>query len=296
MTQSIFQLQQGNLPLLISMPHNGVSIPDDIRNTMTAAGLSVADTDWDLDRLYAFAKELGVYLIVPAYSRYVIDLNRSPDGANLYPGADSTELCPTTNFQRQPLYKKDMQPNEKEIQRRVTTFWQPYHQAVADTLAEIQKIHGKALLLEAHSICSQVPRFFAGQLPDFNFGTNQGKSCTSQLHQLLENINVSPYSKVIDGRFKGGYITRAYANLDKNIETVQLELSQRTYMDEALWGEDGNPLAESVSSLTDTNHVSQYSDEKAQAVIPQLQNMVQAFISYISKDTVPDCSSSGVPQ
>ncbi|WP_394171806.1 N-formylglutamate deformylase [Thalassotalea litorea] len=287
MTQSIFQLQQGSQPLLISMPHNGIEIPDDIRQTMTAAGLNVADTDWDLDRLYAFAKALGAYVIVPTYSRYVIDLNRSPDGANLYPGADSTELCPTTNFQRQPLYKTDMQPSEAEIRRRVATFWQPYHQAVADTLAEIQKIHGKALLLEAHSICSEVPRFFDGQLPDFNFGTNQGKSCSQALHQQLERMDFSPYSQVIDGRFKGGYITRAYANLDKHIETVQLELSQRTYMNEALDG--------------DTVQVSTYNETKAQQVIPQLRMMVQSFLDYMSDNhhshrSNSNCSSSGVSQ
>ncbi|QDO99952.1 N-formylglutamate deformylase [Thalassotalea sp. PS06] len=275
MTQSIYQLQQGSLPILISMPHNGIQIPDEIRSTMTNAGLSVADTDWDLDRLYGFARDLGVYLIIPNYSRYVIDLNRSPDGINLYPGADSTELCPTTNFQRQPLYRMGMNPDEAEIQRRIATYWQPYHQAVESTLAEIQKNHGKALLLEAHSICSEVPRFFDGQLPDFNFGTNQGKSCTHEFHNVLEQLDFSPYSQVIDGRFKGGYITRAYANLDKHIETVQLELSQRTYMDEVLPG-SASDSAESQDA------VSKYNQDKAEAVTPFLQQMLLAFIDYIT--------------
>ncbi|TKB46609.1 N-formylglutamate deformylase [Thalassotalea mangrovi] len=277
MKDAIFQLHKGSVPLLISMPHNGVDIPEGIRNTMTDAGLSVADTDWYLDRLYAFARELGAYIIVPKYSRYVIDLNRSPDGENLYPGADSTELCPTSNFQRQPLYKVGLAPDEQEIQHRVTTYWQPYHQAVIDTLDVIREHHGCALLLEAHSICSQVPRFFEGQLPDFNFGTNQGQSCSQALHQLLEQLSFAPYSQVIDGRFKGGYITRAYANLEQYIETLQLELSQRTYMDEVLPGES------SVTSGQDPLQVSQYNPEKAAQVMPQLQHLVVSLIDYVSQ-------------
>lgn len=227
-----YQLISGSVPLLISMPHNGQAIPSDIANTMTEKAKQVEDTDWYMDKLYAFAQELGAYIIIPKYSRYVIDLNRSPDGENLYPGANSTELCPTTAFDLSPLYLANQKPDSQENQRRVELYWQPYHQALADTLQQIKAKFGRAVLLEAHSILSKVPRFFEGQLPDFNFGTADGKSCEDELIQQVEKINFSPYSNVTNGRFKGGYITRAYGQPEQNIHALQLELSQATYMDE----------------------------------------------------------------
>lgn len=231
-SSTTYTLIKGSKPLLISMPHNGTEIPDDIKTKMTAIGLSVQDTDWYMDKLYDFAVALGAYILMPKYNRYVIDLNRDPDGVNLYPGADTTELCPTTSFDSQPLYKAGQQPDLQENKRRVALYWQPYHQAISATLNEMQNTFGKAVLLEAHSIASIVPRFFDGQLPDFNFGTNSGESCSPALTDAVNSIDFAPYSKVVNGRFKGGYITRQYADLARNIHTLQLELSQRTYLNE----------------------------------------------------------------
>jgi len=229
---SSYSLHKGNVPLLISMPHNGEAIPKDIAKTMHGSALKVPDTDWYMDKLYSFAQALGVSIITPKYNRYVIDLNRDPKGGNLYPGANSTELCPTTAFDLSPLYLDNMQPNEAEVNRRVEAYWQPYHQAIAETLALMKQQHGKAVLLEAHSILSQVPRFFEGQLPDFNFGTVDGESCAEQMISAVNKLNFSPYSKVTNGRFKGGYITRHFGQPANNVHALQLELSQRTYMHE----------------------------------------------------------------
>ena len=261
MTKSSFTLLQGSIPLLISMPHNGEGVPLNIQKKMTAIGLSVQDTDWYMDRLYDFAKEMGAYILMPRYNRYVIDLNRDPTGVNLYPGSDTTELCPTTSFESMPLYQAGKAPNDEEIQQRVELYWQPYHQAISDTLSEIKQQFGKAVMLEAHSIASHVPRFFEGKLPDFNFGTNDGSSCAKELIDTVEAIDFAHFSQVTNGRFKGGYITRAYADVDANVHTLQLELSQATYMDEEM--------------LT-------YDEGKAATVKPVLASMVNAMAKFAS--------------
>jgi N-formylglutamate deformylase len=227
-----YNLQTGKIGMLISMPHNGQEIPSDIAKTMTDSAHKVADTDWYMDKLYDFAEDLGIAIIKPRYSRYVIDLNRNIDGVNLYPGANSTELCPTTAFDLTPLYKTGQEPDEAEIQRRIELYWQPYHQALDDTLSQMKAEFGKVVLLDAHSILSKVPRFFEGQLPDFNFGSANGASCSDDLMSEVMQLDLSPYSSVANGRFKGGYITRGFGKPEENIHAVQLELSQHTYMDE----------------------------------------------------------------
>jgi len=227
-----YTLIEGRVPLLISMPHNGEKIPDDIMQTMQPFAQNVQDTDWYIDRLYDFAQSLGAYILKPTYSRYVIDLNRNKTDENLYPGANSTELCPTSAFDLTPLYLEKDNLNQNEINRRIKLYWQPYHQTLKTTLAQMQQQFGKAVLLEAHSILSHVPRFFEGQLPDFNFGNADGTSCSNELIKTVDQIDFSPYSKVTNGRFKGGFITREYGDPKNNIHALQLELSQRTYMHE----------------------------------------------------------------
>jgi N-formylglutamate deformylase len=241
------------------MPHNGQSIPEGIAATMTNTGQQVPDTDWYMDRLYDFAQDLGISVIKPKYSRYVIDLNRNIDGINLYPGANSTELCPTTAFDLSPLYKAGQKPTETEIQQRIEHYWQPYHQALNDTLAKMKAEFGKVVLLDAHSILSKVPRFFEGQLPDFNFGSANGESCSNELIQKIAQLDLSPYTSVVNGRFKGGYITRGYGKPDQNIHAVQLELSQHTYMDEPS---------------------DQYNEQKAAQVKDKLQQFVQCLADF----------------
>lgn len=254
-----YTLIKGSVPLLISMPHNGEAIPDAIAKVMTDKGREVADTDWYMDRLYAFAKELGAYILIPKFSRYVVDLNRDPEGVDLYPGANNTELCPTTAFDLSPLYQAGCEPTPAQIKERVKCYWQPYHQALATTMQEIKAEFGQALLLEAHSILSHVPRFFQGQLPDFNFGNADGKSCAAELISTIANLDYAPYSMVCNGRFKGGYITRAFGKPDSGFHALQLELSQFTYMNE--------------QAMT-------YDEKLAQQVQPKLETLVKAMIAF----------------
>lgn len=262
MTES-FVYSEGSRPLLISMPHNASLIPTETAESMTPEAKGSTDTDWFLDRLYDFAHELGAHLLKPTWSRYYIDLNRDPSGKDLYPGADNTELCPTTNFANQPLYLEGMKPGAGEIEARIGRAWKPYHQCIDEVLKNMVATHGYAILFEAHSIRSRVPRFFEGQLPDFNFGTANGYSCDKEILKALESLDYQDWSTISNGRFKGGYITRHYGNPAGNIHAIQLELSQATYMNE--------------DKL-------QWDSEKAERVKPVLESIIQCLLDWGQKN------------
>lgn len=234
MDTPIYTLQRGSAPLLISMPHVGTELPAELAGRLAPVAAELDDTDWHLPRLYDFAAALGASILIPRYSRYVVDLNRPPDNANLYPGQDTTGLCPVDTFAKVPLYRAGEEPDSAEIECRVERYWRPYHQALQDELARIKAEHGVALLWEAHSIRSEVPRFFEGRLPDFNLGSAGGASCGAGLGERLLAVaqGFPAYSAVLNGRFKGGYITRAYGQPGDGVHAIQLELSLATYMEE----------------------------------------------------------------
>ncbi|MBN8481970.1 MAG: N-formylglutamate deformylase [Xanthomonadales bacterium] len=231
----IFTLHRGDAPLLISLPHDGTHLPDDIAATLTATARRVPDTDWHVSRLYAFARELGASILVPRHSRYVVDLNRPPDDVSLYPGQNTTGLCPTVQFSGDPVYLEGREPDPAAVAGRVERYWRPYHAALAGELARLHERHGRVVLWEGHSIRSLVPFLFDGRLPDFNLGTADGASCTAPLQRRLVEVleAQADHSFVVNGRFKGGYITRHYARPAHRIEAIQLELAQCVYMDEA---------------------------------------------------------------
>jgi N-formylglutamate deformylase len=232
-----FTLHTGTLPLLVSVPHAGTQIPDDLRQVFTDKALQVEDTDWHLEKLYAFATDMGASMIAPIYSRYLIDLNRPPDNQPMYPGSNNTELCPTRAFTGESIYRA-APPDLAEIERRKTLYWQPYHTALAAELARLKAQHGYALLWDGHSIKSELPWLFDGCLPDLNIGTVNGNSCAAGLQAKLEAVlkaepHASRFSHVFNGRFKGGYITRTYGDPAANIHAVQLEQCWSTYMEES---------------------------------------------------------------
>jgi N-formylglutamate deformylase len=230
-----FSLKRGNTPLLISLPHNGSHIPDELARRMHPQARRSPDTDWHVAQLYEpLAEALGASVIKPVASRYVIDLNRPADGQALYPGRRETGLVPTIGFDGEPLYLDGQEPDAAEIQGRIERWWQPYHAALAGEVARLKAEHGRAVLWEGHSIRSHVPMLFEGRLPDFNLGTADGASCDADLQWHLTNVMEAQtrYDFVVNGRFKGGYITRHYGKPSEGIQTVQLELSQCQYMDE----------------------------------------------------------------
>ena len=231
-----FRCRAGTRPLLISIPHGGTYIPPALARRLTTQARQVPDTDWHLDRLYDFADELGASVLQATHSRYVIDLNRPPDGASLYPGQNVTGLCPIDTFDDAPIYAAGDVPDEREISQRRETVWQPYHRRLADELARLSAEHGRVVLWDAHSIRSVLPRFFEGKLPDLNLGTANGASCDSVLAQSLLAMaeQDTAHTSVLDGRFQGGYITREYGKPAQGVHAVQLEMTQCSYMQEAL--------------------------------------------------------------
>ena len=232
----VLTLHRGTAPLLISLPHDGVGLPAGLAERMTDGARALPDTDWFVSRLYAFAVALGASVLVPNYSRYVVDLNRPPDDASLYPGQNTTGLCPTQQFDGEPIYLPDQQPQPDEIAARVDAYWRPYHHSLRNELDRLHVLHGRVLLWEGHSIKSRLPFLFDGRLPDINLGTASGASCAPATQQRIESAlsaqSQSQYSWIGNGRFKGGYITRYYGRPEHGIEAVQLELAQCNYMDE----------------------------------------------------------------
>jgi len=234
-SNSVYTLRRGSAPLLVSVPHAGTLIPEEIASVLVESALAVEDTDWHLDSLYAFAHEMGASMLVPRYSRYVIDLNRSPENEPMYPGANNTELCPTRSFAGESIYLPAKAPDEASVRERRERFWRPYHEALAGELDRIRARHGYALLWDGHSIKSVLPWLFDGKLPDLNLGTAGGKSCAPSLRAALSTAlrGQSVFSHVTDGRFKGGYITRHYGQPGAGVHVVQLEMCWSCYMDES---------------------------------------------------------------
>ncbi len=230
----IFTLHRGTSPLFVSLPHDGTALPEDIAARMTEGARRVPDTDWHVSRLYAFAREISASIIVPKYSRYVVDLNRPPDDVSLYPGQNTTGLCPIVQFSGEKIYLPGQEPTPDEIARRVGKYWRPYHHALAAEIARIKAAHGRVVLWEGHSIRSVVPFLFEGRLPDFNLGTANGASCSPEMQRCLADVleTQRDYSFLVNGRFKGGYITRHYGDPANGVDAIQLELAQCNYMDE----------------------------------------------------------------
>jgi N-formylglutamate deformylase len=235
-----FLLHRGTSALFVSLPHDGTRLPDELATRMTASARRVPDTDWHVSRLYSFARELGASIIMPHCSRYVVDLNRPPDDTSLYPGQNTTGLCPIVQFSGEPVYLAKQEPAHDEVLTRVEHFWRPYHTALAGEIGRIRTAHGRAVLWEGHSIRSVVPWLFEGRLPDFNLGTANGASCSPEIQRRLVAVLESQrdYSFVVNGRFKGGHITRNYGNPAAGVDAVQLELAQLNYMDEASFAYD----------------------------------------------------------
>jgi N-formylglutamate deformylase len=262
MAEDLFTLHCGNAPLLISLPHVGTQVPTDQQYRYTERALQVEDTDWRLESLYAFAKEMGASLIVPRYSRYLIDLNRPSENTPMYAGSNNTELCPTRFFTGERIYRDGMSPDFAEVERRISHYWRPYRQALDTELARLHGAHGHAVLFDGHSIKSELPWLFEGTLPDLNLGTVNGASAAPTLRSALAAVlqGQTTFSHVVDGRFKGGHITRHYGQPTKGTHAIQLEMCWKCYMAEQ------SPYA--------------IDPKRAAAVTPVLRSLVQTMIDW----------------
>jgi formiminoglutamase len=215
------------------MPHTGTDIPEAVADTLVSPWLARKDTDWWIERLYAFAGELGASVARTALSRTVIDPNRDPSGVSLYPGMATTELCPTTTFDGEPLYRTGATLSAQAVAARRQEYFEPYHRAVQREISRLRALHPLIVLYDCHSIRSHIPRLFTGTLPHFNIGTFGGASCAPQLTQRVEQLcDVSHFTRVTNGRFKGGYTTRHYGRPQDGVHALQMELACRGYLRE----------------------------------------------------------------
>lgn len=246
------------------MPHCGTALSPGLEERLSPAARALPDTDWHIPRLYDFVAGMGTTVLSARYSRYVVDLNRPPGNESLYPGQATTGLCPETLFDGTPLYADGRGPAENEVAERVESYWEPYHDALTQEIARVKDRHGFALLYDAHSIRSHVPRLFKGRLPDLNLGTVMGESCPSALREALAlalaEISTHGHQAVVDGRFIGGYITRHYGQPDNNVFAVQMELAQVAYM------EENPPFA--------------FDEEKAAALRPHLRRILETMMAF----------------
>jgi N-formylglutamate deformylase len=262
-------VNERDAPLLVAFPHAGTGLTADIEHDLASSRLACQDTDWWLDRLYDFAAGLGATTVRTALSRTVIDVNRDPGGASLYPGRATTELCPTTTFDGQPLYRPGHQPDAARIDARRRLYHDPYHQAIAAQISRLRARHGRVVLYDAHSIRSLIPRLFDGELPHFNIGTFNGASCDPDLTARVDAAcDVPGFTRVVNGRFQGGWTTRRHGRPADGDHAIQMELACRAYMDEP----DGPPNPSNWPSPYDPDRAT-----PARAVLAKVLETCLAF-------------------
>ncbi len=273
-------IHHGDAPLIVSVPHAGTELPPELESRYVSPWLARRDADWHVHQLYAFARELGATTIETAISRSVIDVNRDPSGISLYPGQNTTGLCPLTTFDDQPLYRDGLAPDEKEIERRTYTWFHPYHQALDAQIARLRQRHPHIVVYDAHSIRSRIPHLFDGELPQFNIGTTgrsgaADSSCAPALADAVEAIcAASGFSHVRNGRFKGGWITRRHADPAGGVHSLQMELACRGYMDEP-------------DTVTPDTWPTPYTDARAAALQQVLRQVLAACLHFASPSQEP---------
>lgn len=262
-------VHRGDAPLVVSFPHTGTDIPAVFESKLVSPWLSRKDADWWIDRLYDFVRDMGATTVHTSISRTVIDVNRDPSGVSLYPGQATTELCPSTTFDGEPLYKNNAIPDDKEIAERRARYFDPYHAALDAELTRLRGQHKKVALYDCHSIRTVIPRLFDGELPTFNIGTNSGASCDPALAATVQSICAgTEFTHIINGRFKGGYITRRFGNPSGGIHAVQMELACRGYMHEQL------------GPVTERNWPTPYDPAYAAPMRAALTRILQACLDY----------------
>lgn len=260
------QVSRGDAPLIVALPHTGVDLAD-VGGSFRSRWLALHDADWWVDRLYAFAAEKRATLVRTAMARSVIDVNRDPSGASLYPGQTTTELCPTTLFDGTPIHAGDP-PDAAEIARRRTLWFMPYHTALTEEIGRLRARHRRVVLYDAHSILSHVPRLFEGRLPQFNIGTNGGRSCDPALSAAVAGICAeSGESHVVNGRFRGGWTTRHHGRPEDGVHAIQMELAMRGYLDEP-------------EATTPENWPRPWDEGRAARLAPTLSAILNACIAF----------------
>ena len=269
MQSSWLTIREGKAPLLVSLPHTGTALPAPYDAGLVSVWRARRDCDWWIETLYDFAADMDATIIRTAISRTVIDVNRDPSGISLYPGQATTELCPTTTFDGDALYQPGQAPDANDIAQRRKEYFDPYHASIQNQIVRLRALHQRIVLYDCHSIRSVIPRLFDGRLPEFNIGTNSGASCAAALSAAIEQIcRASGRETIVNGRFKGGYITRAYGRPDDNVHAVQMELACRAY------------IREPVGAVNEQNWPTPYDPAYAAPVRAILQTIFRSCLSF----------------
>lgn len=262
-----FSIRRGDGNLVLAMPHTGTFVPPDVWTALNDRGRALADTDWHLDRLYGGLVP-DATIVSANFHRYVIDANRDPSGQSLYPGQNTTGLCPLTDFEGEPIYGEGKQPDDAEIARRLATYHAPYHAALLAELERVRRKHGVVVLYDCHSIRSRIAFLFDGQLPDLNVGTNDGVTCAPQMEQAVARIctEADGFTSVLNGRFRGGWTTRHYGRPQHGMHAIQMELAQHTHL-----ATEAAPFA--------------YDERKAERLRAHLKAVLEALVAIAEKHT-----------
>lgn len=228
---ALFETHQGTSPVILAFPHTGTDVPADIWERLNDNGRILADTDWHIERLYTGLLPEAT-TVRATFHRYVIDANRDPAGVSLYPGQNTTGLVPETDFDGKPIWKDGAAPTEADIAYRLAHFHAPYHAALAAEIERVKAIHGVAILYDCHSIRSLIPFLFEGRLPDFNVGTDMGRTCAKEIETATFEIcaRAEGYTSILNGRFKGGWTTRHYGRPETGVHAIQMELAQVSHL------------------------------------------------------------------
>jgi N-formylglutamate deformylase len=262
-------VRRGSAPLLVSFPHTGTDLPAELADGFVSPWLARKDTDHWVHLLYDFVHELGATSVRTSISRSVIDVNRDPSGASLYPGQTTTALCPTTTFDGEALYRSGQEPDAAEIARRRARYFAPYHACLRTELNRLAAQHEVVVLYDAHSIPSFVPRLFAGALPELNLGNYDGRSCGAALLESAEQVCArSRFTSIVNGRFQGGYITRHYGQPERGVHALQLELAMRAY------------LLEPAATPTPENWPPPYEPARAAALRSVLRSILESCLEF----------------
>lgn len=261
-------IRRGEAPLVVSLPHTGTEIPQECETGLTSLWLARKDTDWWIERLYDFAADLDATIVRTAISRTVIDVNRDPSGVSLYPGQATTDLCPTTTFDGEPLYRPGAEPDAEAVAERRARFFEPYHDALRSEIERLRARHPVVVVYDCHSIRSVIPRLFEGTLPHFNIGTNDGTSCHPALAESVEAICASSgFTHVVNGRFKGGYITRSLGRPADGVHAIQMELACRGY------------IAEPVGPVTESQWPAPFDETRAEPMRAVLGRIIDSCLT-----------------
>jgi formiminoglutamase len=265
---------RGIEPLVVSIPHAHDAYPSESFDLYVSRWVASKDTDWHVERLNDFARPMGATVLQTIISRTVIDVNRDPTGVSLYPGQATTDLCPTTTFDGEPLYKPGEEPTAEDISERRVRYFDPYHATLTAEIARLRMLHPRVVVYDCHSIRSVIPRLFDGELPQFNIGTADGKSCAPALTAAVERVvSDTGLSHVVNGRFKGGYITRHYGHPAAGVHAIQMELAIRGY------------LREPVGPVDETNWPPQYDEAFAAPMKATLRKVLEACLEFAQRTT-----------